>query len=197
MSAPQTEPRPSPKSPTDLFVSFTVMALQGFGGVLTVVQRELVEKKRWMTREEFVEEWAVAQIMPGPNVCNLALMIGARAFGLRGAIAALAGVMTAPMVLVLTLGALYAGVAQYPAAQGALRGMGAAAAGLITATGLKLITALRKNPMGLAVCYGLAIATFIAIAIVRIPLVWVLLGLGLLACTIAYRRLGAAPGERP
>ena len=72
------QPLQQPRSKTDLFVSFTVLALQGFGGVLAVVQRELVEKKRWMTREQFVEDWAVAQIMPGPNVINLALMIGGR-----------------------------------------------------------------------------------------------------------------------
>ena len=83
--APQ---RPQPRSLSDLFFSFTVLALQGFGGVLAVVQRELVEKKRWLTREEFVEDWAVAQIMPGPNVVNLSLMIGDRYFGLRGALAA-------------------------------------------------------------------------------------------------------------
>src|SRR5262245_4760719 len=82
-----------PRSRTDLFVSFTLLAVQGFGGVLAVVQRELVENKRWMTREEFVEEWAVAQIMPGPNVVNLALMIGDRYFGLTGALAALAGML--------------------------------------------------------------------------------------------------------
>ena len=76
-------PAARPHSLTDLFVSFTVLALQGFGGVLAVVQRELVEKKRWMTKEEFIEEWAVAQIMPGPNVINLGIMIGARYFGLR------------------------------------------------------------------------------------------------------------------
>jgi chromate transporter len=77
--------RPRPRSPADLFWSFTWLALQGFGGVLAVVQRELVEKKRWMTNEEFVEDWAVAQIMPGPNVVNLSVMIGDRHFGLRGA----------------------------------------------------------------------------------------------------------------
>jgi chromate transporter len=76
-SHPQ-EQRAQPQSLTDLFLSFTLLALQGFGGVLAVVQRELVEKKRRMTREEFVEEWAVAQIMPGPNVVNLSLMIGSR-----------------------------------------------------------------------------------------------------------------------
>ena len=80
-----------PQSKTDLFLAFTWLALQGFGGVLAVVQRELVEKKRWMTREQFVEDWAVAQIMPGPNVVNLSMMIGGRYFGLPGALAALAG----------------------------------------------------------------------------------------------------------
>src|SRR3954463_10802635 len=88
--------REQPRSLSDLFVSFTLLALQGFGGVLAVVQRELVEKKKWMTREEFIEEWAVAQIMPGPNVINLSLMLGHRYFGARGAMVALAGMLTAP-----------------------------------------------------------------------------------------------------
>ena len=97
-----SEPAPlnQPRSKTDLFVSFTLLALQGFGGVLAVVQRELVEKKRWMTREQFVEDWAVAQIMPGPNVVNLSLMIGGRYFGLAGALAGLAGMLTAPLLVV-------------------------------------------------------------------------------------------------
>jgi len=66
----------APRSKTDLFVSFTLLALQGFGGVLAVVQRELVEKKKWLTQDEFIEDWAVAQILPGPNVVNLSLMLG-------------------------------------------------------------------------------------------------------------------------
>jgi chromate transporter len=88
MSSLPAPDRPRPQSITDLFVSFTVLALQGFGGVLAVVQREFVEKKRWMTNEEFIEDWAVAQVMPGPNVINLALIIGGRYFGLMGAMAA-------------------------------------------------------------------------------------------------------------
>jgi chromate transporter len=88
--------RPRPQSPADLFWSFTWLALQGFGGVVAVVQRELVEKKRWMTNEEFLEDWAVAQVMPGPNVVNLSLMIGDRHFGLRGGLAALAACSRCP-----------------------------------------------------------------------------------------------------
>lgn len=197
-AAPGTGPasRPQPQSLADLFISFTTLALQGFGGVLAVVQRELVEKKRWLTREEFVEDWAVAQILPGPNVVNLALMIGGRHFGLPGALAALAGILTCPLVVVLVLAALYAGVSDSAAVQGALRGMGAVAAGLITATGLKLIGALNKNVMGRLVCYGFAAMTFAAIALLRIPLAAVLLTIGVVVCLWAYRLLGPATPDR-
>jgi chromate transporter len=184
-------PRPQPRSLSDLFWSFTLLALQGFGGVLAVVQRELVEKKRWMTKEEFVEEWAVAQIMPGPNVVNLALMIGSRYFGLAGAIVALAGMLAAPLCVVLALALVYAQFADNPQVAGALRGMGAVAAGLITATGLKLFGALQKHPLGVPVCLVFGILSFIAIALLRWPLAYVLLGFGGICCALTYRRLAA------
>lgn len=185
----QPERGARPESLRDLFWSFTKLALQGFGGVLAVVQRELVEKKQWLTLEEFVEDWAVAQILPGPNVVNLSLMIGDRYFGLRGALVALAGMLAFPMLIVLALAALFAGISEVPGVQGALRGMGAVAAGLITATGLKLIGALKKNVMGTPVCWVLGATTFMAIALLRLPLAWVLLAVGGLACAWAYRQL--------
>jgi chromate transporter len=183
----QTAPRPA--SVRALFWAFSWLALQGFGGVLAVVQRELVEKKQWLTPEEFVEDWAVAQIMPGANVVNLALIVGDRYFGWRGALAALAGMLTLPLLVVLALTVALSGVAHQPAVQGALRGMGAVSAGLIAGTGLKLIAALKGNAMGALACTALAALTFIAIALLRIPLVWVLLGLGLPATAWAYHRL--------
>jgi chromate transporter len=189
MNSLPSEQHPQPRSLTDLFVSFTLLALQGFGGVLAVVQREIVERKRWMTREEFVEEWAVAQIMPGPNVVNLSLMIGGRYFGLPGALAALAGMLTAPLVLVLLLALAYAKYAHHPGVAGALHGMTAVAAGLIAATGLKLLVVLKKNPLGIPLCIALGASSFAAIALLRWPLVTVLLGLGGVACMLTYRRL--------
>ena len=199
MIAPIERSAPRPASLADLFWSFTHLALQGFGGVLAIVQRELVEKKKWLTREEFLEDWAVAQILPGPNVVNLSLMIGDRYFGMRGALTALAGMLVFPLLIVLVLAALFAGIADSPGVQGAMRGMGAVAAGLIAATGLKLISALSKNVMGVAVCWAFAAAAFVAIALLRVPLVGVLLGLGALACAWAYRQLGRArtPTDAP
>lgn len=174
-------------------MSFTLLALQGFGGVLAVVQRDLVEKKQWLTRDEFIEDWAVAQILPGPNVVNLALMIGSRHFGLSGGLAALAGVLGAPMLVVLALGALYSGVSGQPEVQGALRGMGAVAAGLIAGTGLKLSASLNRNVMGGLVCWGFAAMTFVAVALLRIPLATLLLSIGISACAVAYWKLGGQP----
>jgi chromate transporter len=182
---------PQPRSLTDLFVSFTVLALQGFGGVLAIVQRELVEKKRWMTREEFIEEWAVAQIMPGPNVVNLCLMIGGRYFGLKGALAAVAGLITVPLIIVLLLALVYTQFAGHPGVSGALRGMGAVVAGLVAATGLKLASALDKNVLGRLVCAVLGLACFIAIGVLRLPLGYVILGLGGIGCALAFRKLAA------
>ncbi|MDP3251988.1 MAG: chromate transporter [Hydrogenophaga sp.] len=186
---PAGDDRPRPESLTDVFVSFTLLALQGFGGVIAVVQREMVEKKRWLTREEFIEEWAVAQIMPGPNVINMSMMIGDRYFGLRGALAALAGLLAVPTVIVMVLALVYAQFATHPAVAGALRGMGAVAAGLIAATGLRLVGALKTNVLGLPLCIGLALACFAAVALLRIPLFWVLPVLGGVGFIVASRRL--------
>ena len=127
---------------------------------------------------------------------NLSLMIGGRYFGLRGALVALAGMLTVPLMVVLLLALLYAGYASHPVAQGALRGMGAVAAGLITATGLKLIGALRSNPMGHVTSWVFALLTFAAIGIFRLPLAAVLLTIGVAACVWTYRQLGQAEKAR-
>ena len=184
MSAPSpaletAAPRAHPASPLALFIAFTLLALQGFGGVLAVAQRELVDRRGWLTRLEFVELYAVAQLLPGPNVVNLSLMIGDRYFGLRGALAAISGMLVAPLLVVLALAASYQQLAQYPAVAGALRGMGAVAAGLILAMALKMLGTLRGNVLGPALCTALGLATLTAIAVFRVPLAWVVISLGL------------------
>ena len=180
-----------PSSERELFVVFTLLALQGFGGVLAVAQRVLCEQKRWLTREQFVEILAFGQVLPGPNVCNVALMVGDRFFGWRGAFAALAGMITVPLVIVLAITVAYSQYASNPVVAGALKGMGAVAAGLFVGTALKLMSALRASPMGIPVCAVLLASAFVLVAILRWPLVWVLLGLGTVACLLAWRRLPA------
>ncbi len=184
-------PSARPASPTDLFVSFTVLALQGFGGVVAVVERELVERKRWLTQDEFLEDWAVAQVMPGPNVVNLSLMIGARYFGLKGALTALAGMLLMPLLLVLVLAVVHAQIGSHPGVAGAFRGMAAVSAGMFAAMALKLSGALKRNPIPLPWCIVIAGVSFVLMALVKVPLAAVLLGVGGISCILCYRRLAA------
>lgn len=185
-----------PKSLTDLFWSFSMLALQGFGGVLAVVQRELVERKKWLSEQEFVEDWAVAQILPGPNVVNLSLIIGDRYFGFRGAMCALAGMLCFPTMVILVIAVVFGGIADLPSVQGALRGMGAVTAGLITATALKLSKTWKSNIMGLTACVLLALIAFTGVGILRLRLIWVILLVGGAGCVWAYRQLGQLPEFR-
>jgi chromate transporter len=189
-----THGKPRPLNLGQLFWAFSWLALQGFGGVLAVVQRELVDKRHWLTNEEFVEEWAVAQVLPGANVVNLSLMLGDRYFGWRGGLVALAGLLTFPLLIVMVLAVLFAGLSDQPQMQGAMRGMGAVAAGMIAAAGLKLLPSLKKNVLPAQMLWWVIALTFVAIALLRVRLIWVLLGLGGLAALWAYRLLGQ--GER-
>jgi len=181
--------RARPNSLTELFICFTWLAVQGFGGAAPIAHRELVERKRWMTQTEFVEDWAVAQIMPGPNVINLSLMLGDRYFGLRGALTALAGMLTIPLMLVLSLAIIYMEYAHYDMVERALYSMGAVAAGLIIGTGFKLFSTLRNSPLGVPASLALFAFTFVVIALMRWPLLWVLLGTGILGTLWAWLQL--------
>lgn len=189
MTLPQDGARPRPQSLSDLFVSFTLLALQGFGGVVAVVQRELVERKQWLTQDEFIEDWAVAQVLPGPNVVNMSMMIGGRYFGLPGALAALAGMLAVPLVVVILLAVLHSRFATHPGVEGALRGMAAVSAGMIGAAGLKLSASLARHPMPLAWSIALAAVAFALVALARVPLPFALFGIGGLGCILTWRRL--------
>jgi chromate transporter len=178
-----------PRSKTELFTAFTWLALQGFGGVLAVAQRELVERLRWLNKEQFVELLSLSQVLPGPNIINLALMFGDRHFGWRGAAVAVGGLLAAPLVIVLVLAALYAQFSSIPQVSGALRGMGAVAAGLVLATAFKLAPMLRRSPMGLWPCVAMTLASAAAIGWLRWPLAWVVVGLGVVGYGWAWYRL--------
>ena len=178
-----------PASAGELFRVFNRLALQGFGGVLPVAQRELVDRQRWLSPAQFVETLSLGQVLPGPNIVNMALIIGDRFFGLRGAAAALAGLLAAPLLIVLLLAALYGRLAGIPAVAGALRGMGAVSAGLIIGIAVKLLPTLKSNPLGRPLAAALVALSTLLIGWWRVPLVWVVLGLGSATTALAAWRL--------
>jgi chromate transporter len=133
---------PSPdeqsRSPTELFIAFSSLSLSGFGGVMPFAYRALVEKRQWLSGPEFAALVGVAQVLPGPTICNMAVMVGMRKGGRMGGITSLLGMVLGPMIIVLLLGIVYQHVGGAAPVQAALRGMSAVAAGLIFATAVKM-----------------------------------------------------------
>ncbi|MEJ7136990.1 chromate transporter [Amphibiibacter pelophylacis] len=181
-----------PTTLSGLFWAFTRLALQGFGGVMAVAQQELVERQRWMDRSTFLEDWAVAQVLPGPNVANLAVMLGDRYLGWRGALVSVLGLFALPLLIVLALALLFAGLQSWPAVQGALRGMGLVVAGLIAVSALRLLPALRQHVGGPLFCFVSLVATLVALLILKWSLPAVLAVVGTLSCLWTYRALRRA-----
>lgn len=170
-------------SPSELFRTFAEMSLYGFGGVMPWARRMLVDRRRWLDDREFAELLAIGQILPGPNICNMAVIVGYRHAGWRGSLGAAAGLMSAPFVIVLVLGALYHRFGALPAVQGALRGMMAVAAGLVLMTGVKLAQSQPRTARGLV--FGLLSLT--AVGILHWPLGWVMLVLIPAALFVEWR----------
>jgi chromate transporter len=186
------EPSPlvRPESPGVLFMAFTALALKGFGGVLPVAQHTLVDDRRWMSQEQFLELLSISQVLPGPNIINMALIFGDRCHGWRGAVAALSGVLLAPLMLVLVLAAIAQGLRNQPLVTDALRGMGVVAAGLVLSMAVRLAGELRNSVLGWPACAAVALTTAAAVGWWRWPLAGVVLGIGAVAMALAWRRVG-------
>src|SRR5215472_12303311 len=146
-AGPPAPPAPSPNAPAaaapapsiaELFLAFAAISLSGFGGVLAWARRIMVERRRWFTAEQFNEAFALCAFLPGGNMVNFAVIFGARMRGPLGALAAAAGLLGPPMLLIIMVGALYAQFGELPALRRALTGVAAAAAGLMLATVAKM-----------------------------------------------------------
>ena len=171
-------------APGALFREFLKIGVSGFGGVMPFAHRSLVEYNRWITEREFTEALSLAQFLPGPNIVNLSVIVGRRFHGPLGSAAAVLGLMLMPLVIVILLAMLFAEFAHVPAVRGACAGVSAAASGLVLSVALKMARPMGRAPVPLCI----AAVTFVAIALVRIPLPWVLAALAPLSIAIAWWR---------
>jgi chromate transporter len=184
------DPSQAPRRPDAraLFLAFLTVGLSGFGGVLPFARRELVEKRRWLRADEFNETLSLCQSLPGPNIVNLSVVVGSRFAGARGAVAALAGLIGAPVVIVVALGALYGRFAAVGRLPAVMAGLGAAASGLVAATAGKMAAPLiARRPVSAGVFMALA---FAGVGLIALPLPWVLFALAPVSVALAWK-LGA------
>jgi chromate transporter len=159
----------SPPTHASLFHGFFIAGLSGFGGVLPFARRIMVDRKRWLTDAEFADLFSLCQFLPGPNVVNLCAAFGARQLGITGALVALAGLLAAPITIVITLGLLFEHYGRLPVIHHGIEGLAAAASGLILATALKIAGPSLRIPTGLAIVV-LAFALF-ALMHMKLPVV--------------------------
>ena len=186
LSRPTTAPRRETASPQpslrEIFVAFAKISLSGFGGVLAWARRMMVEERKWMTPEQFNEIYALSSFLPGGNIINFSIIFGGRLRGAPGSVAAVAGLLGPPVILILIIGAIYAHYGDLPALSRALTGVASAAAGLMLATVAKMALPLFRNRA--VVGPLIALVTFVAITVMRWPLPYVLLAI--LPVSIAY-----------
>jgi chromate transporter len=180
-------PELAPSTPPGLvalFVAFAKMSLAGFGGVLVWARRGIVDQHRWMTADEFNETFALCHFLPGPNVVNLSVVFGSRFRGIPGGLAAFAGLLGPPVVIVTVLAALYARYGEIDALRRILAGVSCAAVGLLISALFRMMMPLirRRDLIGLVILA----AVFVAIGLLRLPLPAVLLVAIPLSIAIAY-----------
>jgi chromate transporter len=160
-----SETRPDP-TVFDLFAGFFLVGVCGFGGVLPWARRMIVEQRRWLTQVEFNEMLGLCQFLPGGNIMNVTIALGSRFRGIPGALACLLGLMTAPVAIVIGLGVVYDQYAGLAPVRRAFVALSAAASAYLLATAWKIASPLRGRPLAIAV----AVCTFIALAVLRLPL---------------------------
>jgi chromate transporter len=175
-----------------LFFAFARMSLAGFGGVLAFARRGIVEEHRWMTADEFNETYALCHFLPGPNIVNLSVVFGSRFRGIPGGIAAFAGLVGPPTVLMTILAALYARYGDIDALRRILAGVSCGAVGLLISVVFKMMMPLikRRDVAGLI----LLVAVFAAIGLAQLPLQVVLLVAAPISIAIVFvmrRRVSA------
>jgi len=162
------------------------------GGLLAWIQREVVVKRRWMTDEDFIPGVALAQVLPGVNSTNMAVYVGRHLLGVSGAAVALTGMLTGPFLVMLGAAASYKAILGVPALHAAMAGVAAGAIGMLLRMGVTAVrTSARFGLLSLVVMIGV----FLAIGVMKWPLVWVVAVATPLSVLIAWPRGAGAKGE--
>jgi len=164
---------------------FARVGLTSFGGGLSAwIYREVVTDRGWLSEEEFLGALALCQILPGPNVINLSIYIGHRLRGARGSVTAAGALLVPPMILIVTLATVLHRATELVWVHHFLEGLAAAAIGMTMSVGIRTARAsISVHRWSLL----LIAAVFLAVGVLRWPLVPVTLVTGAAGLWMAWR----------
>ncbi|MCB8883235.1 chromate transporter [Acidisoma cellulosilytica] len=195
-AAPAAPDEASPIRATawEIVRTFNEISLSSFGGGLSAWSREMVvARRKWMNDAEFLSAMTICRILPGANQVNLAVFVGTKLNGLRGAGAALAGLIAMPTLLLVGIAALYAAFQHSHAVQHVLGGFAAAAVAMT----LQMVWKTGRTTLTSIVPILLFALTFVLNGILRWPLWWTLAVTAPLGIGWAWRRAHRKAQARP
>ncbi len=165
----------------ELCVGFLLIGMLGFGGLAASGFYVIVERNKWLTRKEYVELFGICSVLPGGNILNMSIMLGDRFRGPLGSVLAISSLMLVPLAVLMALAVVYDSFSYLPDVKAAAAGAASAVAGLAIGAAGKMAHGLDRTIA--SVVFGLL--TFIAIAVLRVPLAGVVITIGPLAAMVA------------
>ena len=177
-----TDSQTSPTSVSllELFTGFLLIGLMGFGGIASSANYVIVERNRWLNPKDFVEMFGICSILPGGNFMNATVMIGDRYQGPMGSVVGLFGLLFMPLLILLGIAVTYDHFSYLPDVRAATGGAASAAAGMILGSAARMGKGVRWGLPSVS----LAVATFVLVGIIRLPL-WSIM-LTLVPVSVAY-----------
>ena len=176
----------------ELYLAFLKIGAFTFGGglaMMPIMQRELIEKRGWLTDEELIDYFAIGQSTPGIIAVNVATFVGYKRLGVLGGIIGTLGVVTPSWVIIMILAGAISSVDKYPVAQKALKGINVAVAALLTSVIVKFSKKTIKSVWNAV----LMLTAFALIYFFKVQSVWIIIASLVIGCLITmYKQKKAA-----
>ena len=185
-----------------LFITLFKIGLFTFGGgyaMIAILQRELVENKKWMENDEFLDVIAIAESTPGPIAINSATYIGYKIGGVLGSVFATLGVVLPSFIIILTISLFFDAFLEIKWVAYAFRGIQACVSFLILSAGLKMFKSLKKNALNV-ILFSLTVICLVVFSLLAVSfssIFYILIGgvVGLTVYLIAYFKQKKNPSK--
>ncbi len=189
----ETAAKAATVSTWEIFLEFLIIGATSFGGVVPYLRESLVTKRQWIDDKEFVEMLSISQSLPGLNATNMAVLVGEKLRGVMGSVAGILGICLPGGLLMFAVAIFYHHHGDHVWITAALKGVAAAAVGLILST----VVSLSKKSLSHKFDFVFMAATVIAVNRLHLGVPKTLVMVGLLAILFHHPRRGRKESVAP